>query len=209
MTDSVLHYISMGVLLGLSAGVSPGPILTLVLSQTLKHDAKEGMKVAISPLITDFPIILFALFIFNQIAKYDLILAVFSFAGGLYIAYLGIESLRINDLNFDTQGVKSGSIKKGVIANFLNPSPYLFWGTVGTPIIFKALNINVLTAVLFLLSFYLLLVGSKVLIAYMVAKTKVFINQKAYVLIMRILGIALVLFSLLFFYDGMKYFEWN
>jgi len=207
MTNSVLHYTSVGVLLGLSAGISPGPLLTLVLTQTIKHNAKEGIKVAISPLITDFPIIIFALLIFNQIAEFDLMLGIISFAGGLYIAYLGIESLRINELNIDTQAVKSGSIKKGVITNFLNPSPYLFWGTVGTPIIFKALNINILTAVLFLLSFYVLLIGSKVLIAYIVAKTKIFINQKIYVLIMRILGIALLLFSLMFFYDGIKYFQ--
>lgn len=207
MTDNTLHFISIGILLGLSAGFSPGPLLTLVISQTISHNRKEGIKVAISPLITDLPIILIALLIFNELSKFDLILAIISFAGGIFVAYLGIESLKIKRLNFDLRDSKSDSIKKGIIANFLNPSPYLFWTTVGMPLLFKAFKINLITAILFLVSFYVLLIGSKVLIAYIVARTKTFINQKMYVIIMRFLGIVLLLFSLMFFYDGMKYLQ--
>lgn len=207
MTDNTLHFISIGILLGVSAGFSPGPLLTLVLAQTIKHNRKEGIKVAISPLFTDLPIILITLLIFDGLSKFDLIIALISFAGGIFVAYLGIESLKIKGLNIDLQDSKSGSIKKGIIANFLNPSPYLFWATVGTPLIFKALKINLLSAVLFLISFYILLIGSKVMIAIIVAKTKVLINQKIYVIIMRVLGIVLLLFSLMFFYDGLKYFQ--
>ncbi len=46
-----------GIGLGLSAGISPGPILTLAISYTLQHGLKEGIKIAIVPLITDLPII--------------------------------------------------------------------------------------------------------------------------------------------------------
>lgn len=207
MTENTLHFISLGILLGVSAGFSPGPLLTLVLTQTIKHNRKEGIKVAISPLFTDLPIILIALFIFNSISEFDSILAIISFTGGIYVAYLGIESLRIKGLNIDIQDSKSESIKKGIIANFLNPSPYLFWATVGTPLIFKALKVNLYSAVLFLISFYILLIGSKIMIAFIVAKTKVFINQRIYLIIMRVLGIALLTFSLMFFYDGIKYLQ--
>ena len=113
MTDSTLHFIIAGVLLGVSAGFSPGPLSTLIISQTIAHNRKEGIKVAISPLMTDLPIILIALLIYNSISKFDLILAVLSFVGGAYLAYLGIESLRIKGLNIDMKGSKSKSIKKG------------------------------------------------------------------------------------------------
>jgi threonine/homoserine/homoserine lactone efflux protein len=209
MTDNTLHFITIGILLGVSAGLSPGPLLTLVISQTIKHNRKEGIKVAISPLITDLPIILIALFIFNRLAEFDLILAIISLAGGVFVAYLGIEALRIKGLNIDIQDSKSESIKKGIIANFLSPSPYLFWVTVGTPLIFNALKINLLSAILFLISFYVFLIGSKVLIAVLVAQTKVFMNQKTYIIIMRILGLALLSFSFMFFYDGIKYLQQN
>ena len=47
-----------GMLLGLSAGLSPGPMLTLVVSQTLRHGIQEGVKVAFAPLLTDTPIVI-------------------------------------------------------------------------------------------------------------------------------------------------------
>jgi len=47
-----------GVLPVLSSGLSPGPLLTLDLTQIIKHNRAEGIMVAISPMITDLPIIL-------------------------------------------------------------------------------------------------------------------------------------------------------
>jgi threonine/homoserine/homoserine lactone efflux protein len=206
MTDNTLQFISAGILLGLSAGLSPGPLLTLVITQTLKHNKKEGIKVAMSPLITDLPIILTAMFILKKVSEFNLILALISFSGGVFLAYLGIESVRIKKLNVDQQDLsKSESLKKGIIANFLNPSPYLFWTTVGTPLIFDALQINLITSVLFLIAFYTFLLGSKIMIAFLTARSKLFINQKIYLIVMKILGIILILFSLIFFYDGFKY----
>ena len=206
MTDNTLQFISAGILLGLSAGLSPGPLLTLVITQTLKHNRKEGIKVAMSPLITDLPIILTAMFILKKVSEFNLILALISFSGGVFLAYLGIESVRIKKLNVDQQDLsKSESLKKGIIANFLNPSPYLFWTTVGTPLIFDALQINLITSVLFLIAFYTFLLGSKIMIAFLTARSKLFINQKIYLIVMKILGIILIIFSLIFFYDGVKY----
>lgn len=205
INDTTLHFIFVGVFLGLSAGFSPGPLLTLVLTQTIKHNRIEGIKVAISPLITDFPIILISVLIFNKLAEFDLILAAISIVGGVYVAYLGIESIRIKALSFDLQDSKSDSIKKGIIASFLNPSPYLFWLTVGAPLTFKAFHVSLLASIMFLISFYTLLIGSKVMIAFIVARTKVFLNQKTYVIVMRSLGIVLLTFSLLFFYDAIQY----
>ena len=47
-----------GIILGLMAGISPGPLLALVISETLKHGKKEGIKIALTPFITDLPAIL-------------------------------------------------------------------------------------------------------------------------------------------------------
>ncbi|NCD26558.1 MAG: hypothetical protein EOL86_13335, partial [Deltaproteobacteria bacterium] len=47
-----------GLVLGLSAGLSPGPLLTLMLSETLRHGVRAGLLVAVAPLISDLPIII-------------------------------------------------------------------------------------------------------------------------------------------------------
>lgn len=205
MTDNILQFISAGVLLGLSSGLSPGPLLTLVLTQTIKHNRAEGIKVALSPLITDLPIILVTVLILSKFAQFDIFLAIISFIGAIFLAYLGVESLRTREMSIDLQDSKSGSLRKGIIANFLNPSPYLFWATVGTPLMFKAYKTDLLTSMLFMVSFYVFLIGSKIVVAILVDRTKQFINQRIYIVIIRILGIGLLIFSLIFLYDGVKY----
>ncbi len=51
-------FLFSGILLGLSGGLAPGPLLTLLASETLRHGARAGVWVALAPLLTDLPIIL-------------------------------------------------------------------------------------------------------------------------------------------------------
>ena len=48
-----MDFIVMGAIFGFAAGISPGPLLTLVITETIKHNKTEGIKVALAPLITD------------------------------------------------------------------------------------------------------------------------------------------------------------
>jgi len=90
-------FISAGIILGLSSGLSPGPLLTLVLTQTIKHNRVEGIKVALSPLVTDFPIILITVLILGRLAQFDLFLAIISFIGAIFLAYLIIPANMYSD----------------------------------------------------------------------------------------------------------------
>src|SRR5215210_2883396 len=56
-----LSFLLLGGGIGLAAGISPGPVLTLVLSETLRHGWLRGAAVAAGPLLADGPIIVFAL----------------------------------------------------------------------------------------------------------------------------------------------------
>ncbi len=99
------------------------------------------------------------------------------------------------------------SLKKGIVANLLNPHPYLFWITVGAPTAIKARQDGVITVILFFAAFYILLTGSKIMVARMTGKTRSFLSGKAYRWIMRLLGIVLLLFSAFFIYDGVQMFS--
>ena len=203
------EFLILGSLLGLTAGISPGPLLTLVLTQTLKHNKTEGIKIAISPLITDLPIIVLTLLVFYKLDQFNTILAVIAFIGGIFLAYLGYTSFMTKGLAVNNPNPNAASVKKGIFANMLNPHPYVFWATIGTPYVFKAFDISLLTVILFFISFYMLLIGSKVALALIVSRSKKRINQKAYIIIMKVLGVILFAFSLLFFYDAIKYLGYN
>jgi threonine/homoserine/homoserine lactone efflux protein len=191
-----------GITLGLYSGLSPGPLLILLISQTLKHGHIEGIKVAFSPLITDLPIIVVSLLFLSFVAGYSSILGIISILGGIYLLYMAYESFKTRGLTKDIEAEEPKSLKKGVTVNFLNPSPYLFWITVGGPIIITAYTGNIFSPLTFIVGFYALLVGSKIVLAFATGKSREFITGRPYLYIMRILGILLVIFALYFFNQG-------
>lgn len=200
----MIEFLSAGTLLGLAAGFSPGPLLVLVISETLRHNIKAGIKVSIAPLVTDVPIILISLLILNRLAGFRPVLGCISIFGGVFILYLGYESLKTRGMELNLSSVSSSSFRKGVITNALNPHPYIFYLTVGAPIIFKSLNQSFLSTVSFVGSFLLLLVGSKILLALVVERSRSFLQGAVYIWAMRTLGALLLLFSLILFRDGLR-----
>lgn len=47
----MLYFLTVGTVLGLSAGFAPGPLLALVISETLRHGIPAGVRVALAPII--------------------------------------------------------------------------------------------------------------------------------------------------------------
>jgi len=200
----LIEFLALGSLLGLAAGTSPGPLLAVTISETLQYGKWEGIKVAVSPLITDLPIVLSVLYVLSHLASYDFIIGIIAFFGASYLIYSGIESLKIKKDSVELNIEKEDALKKGVIVNFGNPHPYVFWFSIGGPIIYKSLNTHVSATVLFILGFYIFLVGSKVVITLIVEKSKSFINSKHYFSIIRALGIAQIIFGLTFIKMGLS-----
>ena len=201
---SSLTYVTTGFLLGLT-GLIPGPLLTLVISESLKHGTKAGIKVAASPLITDLPIILITILIMSRLVNTDYILGTIAFGGSIFLLYLAFESFSFKGASSDTS-IQDNLLKKGIIANLFNPSPYVFWFTIGAPTIIKAFSESLIKALLFIVVFYSVLVGSKIVIAVITGKVKTFLSSRYYLYIVRSLGVALFLFALFFIKSGLAYF---
>lgn len=203
MTGTILV---SGLVLGLSAGITPGPILTLVIYQTLKHGVREGVKVAMAPLLTDVPIVIVSLFLLARMSNMTSVLGALSILGGTYLFYLAYESIRFKGADFASEDVKPQSIRKGVMANFLNPSPYVFWISIGGPLVLKAIQVHPAASVLFIVPFYALLVGSKCMVAVISGNSRGFLKSNHYIITIRALGCILVVFGILFIRDGFTYF---
>jgi len=195
-----------GVVLGLSSGFSPGPFLTLVISQSLKHGPREGIKVAMAPLITDAPIILISTLVLTRLADFRVLLGGITLAGSLFLSYLAYESFRTSAFEPNVQQPEPRSLRKGVLVNFLNPHPYLFWLTVGSPIMIKGWAESPFIAMAFILGFYACLIGSKVLIAASIGKSRHFFSGRPYAWVMRILGVLLSVFAVLLFWNALEFF---
>lgn len=199
----MIAFLSVGVALGLYAGFSPGPLLTLVISQTIKHGPKEGVKVAVAPIITDFPIILVSTLLLARLSNYESVLGVVSILGGIFLVYLAYVSMRTKGVKVNIDEEVPYSFMKGAIVNALNPHPYVFWVTIGAPIIIKSLAESYIAPVLFVGSFFGCLIGSKVLLVVIAGKSRHFLTGRSYLYIMRALGIVLLFFAFVLFKDGL------
>ena len=197
-------YLTAGIVLGLSAGFSPGPLMTLVISQTLRHGAREGFKVAVAPLVTDLPIILAATFLLTRLANYHAILGVISLIGGLFVLLLAWESIRTSGVEPRTGDTFPQSLGKGIMVNLLSPYPYLFWLTVGDPMIVKGWGESPPRAGAFVAGFYICLVGAKLAIAVATGRSRQMLRGETYRYIMRLLGLLLLIFAIMLLKDGLK-----
>ncbi len=200
-------YLILGITMGLTAGLSPGPLLMLLISETIKQNRKAGIMVACAPLITDLPIVIISLFVLQAISDYHFILGIISVLGALYLGYLAFENIRLKYYDFDTDNTGPKSLGKGIITNFLNPNPYLFWMTIGAPTVLRGNRTNILFSLCFVIGFYVFLVGSKIVIALLVDRSKTLLKSSIYVLLVRFLGIILLVFSFIFIKESLVYFR--
>jgi threonine/homoserine/homoserine lactone efflux protein len=198
----MIYFLSAGIIFGLSAGFAPGPLLALVVSETLHHGIKSGLKVALAPLITDAPVIAVTLFILSKLSEFNMLLGVISLLGGIVVCYIGVQTFRADAARVDLKTTHSHSLRKGVLVNLANPHPYLFWLSVGAPTAMKAAQQHILAAILFVFCFYLLLVGSKIILAITVGKSRAFLSGNTYRYTMKSLGIILIGFALFLFRDS-------
>lgn len=199
----MLHFLTIGTVLGLSAGFAPGPLLTLVIAETLRHDIKSGIKVALAPILTDLPIIFLTLLLLSKLSDFNAILGVITILGGFFVLYMGYESVCTKGVDLTLSAEKPRSILKGALTNALSPHPYLFWLSVGAPTMTKAMNIDLISSIAFIAAFYSFLIGSKVFLAILTGKSKTFLAGSAYIYIMRLLGLILCALALFLLYDGL------
>ena len=118
--------LTAGIVFGLSAGLAPGPLLTFVITQTIKYNIKEGVKAALAPLVTDLPIIAASLLVLGRLSDFKRLLGVIAAIGAVYVFYLAYESFTAIPVNPDVDEIRARSLSKAILVNALNPHPYLF-----------------------------------------------------------------------------------
>ncbi len=161
-----MPYVLLGLSLGLGAGLAPGPLLALVVQRTLRYGVVSGIRIAVVPLLTDLPIVILAILVVSHLS--EIYLHAMMFLGGVFVLWLAFESWRETGeavMMGDEAPTAQQDFLRGMVVNFLNPHPYLFWGAVGAPIVIQAGNRNVKYAAGFVIAFYFLLVGSKVVLS--------------------------------------------
>jgi threonine/homoserine/homoserine lactone efflux protein len=177
----LLIFLVLGAGIGFVAGVSPGPVLTLVVQETLRGGWLRGAAVAAGPLLADGPIIAVALLLVGQFPA-GFVPAI-SLVGGLFLLYLAVTTgltARQAALPRGQWLAARGGLLTGVVARASSPNPYLFWVLVGTPALLQAGRGGWWSGAAFLVGYYSMIVGSNVGLALALHRWMGLLSDRAY-----------------------------
>ena len=194
----------LGLALGLAAGISPGPMLVLVIVQTLRAGWKAGVVTALTPLVSDAVVIAVTLLVLSRLPGW--VLPAIGVVGGGYVLWIAWETWQaashpIGDAT--AQPLSAGAaLRRALAVNLSSPHPWLTWATVLGPLVLATAADGLGLAVLFVAGFYLMLVGSKVVLALLVARGRRVFTGPAYLLTMRGAALALVVLAVLLIWES-------
>jgi threonine/homoserine/homoserine lactone efflux protein len=164
---TIIPIFLQGASLGLSASISPGPLLAYLVSQSLAGGWKRGAIVALAPLLSDIPLVIAIVLLLEQVPA--IFLSLISLVGGIYVIYLAWRGLQAwQGKSSRTVAERSQfhkSLGRAVLVNYSSPGPYMFWTLVNGPLLLSAIRISILHGVVFLLGFYGLFIGSMLVLA--------------------------------------------
>lgn len=184
--------------LGLASSVGPGPLLTLVVATTLERGFAAGLRVALSPFVTDAPLILVCFLVLRSVP--GTFLTFVTLVGGGFVIYLGIETFghlrrppRIGEEALEE--ARSTDLWRGALVNVLSPSPWLFWLGVGVPEMIRLAESSWILSISWATLFVAGLSGGKVGLAWIIARGRGRLDGRWYRLLLGACGAFLLGFG--------------
>lgn len=200
----VLSLALAGMLLGVVEGLKPGPLLTMVIRETLSGGLRAGVWTAAAPIFSDGPLVILSLFAAAWIATNPSVLLAITVAGALFLAKMGLECFRLEPLAPGTieAGLPKDSFLRGVVTNLLNPNVYVFWFLIGGPLMASVVDEELLAPVAYAVSFLVTLMLTKVGVAYAIHRASGDLSITAYKRLLAGCGMVMLGFSVFYAFDA-------
>lgn len=202
-TDLILGLAIAGATLGIVEGIKPGPLLTMVIRETLSGGLRAGLWTAAAPIFTDGPLVIISLFAAAWIATNPSVLLAITLAGAIFLAQMGYECFGLDPPNMDEDAPPpTGSFLRGVITNLLNPNVYVFWFLIGGPLMASAADEEILAPIAYAITFLVTIMLTKATIAYAIHRASGNISATVYRRLLAICGLVMIGFSLYYAMEG-------
>ena len=157
-----------------AAAIQPGPLQAYLLSSVARRGWKRTLPAALSPLLSDGPIILIVLLVLTRLP--DTAARLLQAAGGLlllYFAWSGFREWRRGPAaQAETQSSAPRTLLEAAGVNLLNPNPWLGWSLILGPALLSAWHHGPASAAALLISFYGVIVTMTALIIVLFGTTR-------------------------------------
>lgn len=167
----------LGLLLGVGAAFSVGPIFVTIVQEAATRGFAASFRVILGSATADLVLLLPAMaftWVIAQIAEASLWVALF---GAVCLAYFAVEALRDARRMWFAQQAPSApagwSFWKGVLGNLANPLTWTFWLATGTPTMLRVHDLGGNWGlVMFTVVWFVVASGLEAVMAYMISRSR-------------------------------------
>ena len=189
--------------IGFSVASIPGPTIILIASETLRKGAGAGLSVMTAPLLLDALLMLPLGLFFQALLPVESGRTGLMIIGGGLLVWFGLQSIRTGP-DEKSAAAKLDSpapdgrheirpFSKGVLVHLTSPYPYLYWGTVGAPLVRQGFESGGLwTAAIFPLGFWVGTTSFTLLVIALLARGKKLLSPPWELFFHRALGALLI-----------------
>ncbi len=185
------------VVLGLFAGLAPGPYTTMVAGTALERGFRAGLVLALTPLVTDVPPMLFSAILLERMGWRAL--TALGLVGGAVILVVGVRFLRKNwsaeeDLLVGgSRRSPSAHLSHVVLSSLTNPSPWVFWLVVASPFLLRAWARSRGEGLFFIFALFGTNIGTAASLAWVASRSRRFLQPSVQRRALQMVGGILVL----------------
>lgn len=204
----LLFFSAMAV--ALSGAMMPGPMLTYTIKQTLSSGPRSGFIIIAGHILTEVCLLILILLGFDIVLKSDAAQIGIGLAGGFFLIYMGggmiINSVK-NRISIDTETKdlnKKNMFLSGILFSASSPYFLLWWAVIGMGFLMQSYRSHGF------LGFFVYFLGHVTTdiiwygtVSVVVGKTRRFIKEKPYRVVLVLLGIMLIFFGCKFVYEAM------
>jgi len=195
--------VAIGLVVGLSGAVIPGPLLAFTLFDTSKKGRVTGHYIMMGHVLWELGVILLILMGFGWIILGNS--AIIYLVGGVVLIIMGINMIRSKggEVKMDEARVNS-SLGGGIFYTAFNPTQPVWWATAGFALLLKGLEVmGILGVVLVTAGHWLSDFGYYTFVSFVVHRHASYVNPRQHQISI-VLGLFLAALGLYFVQEGLE-----
>lgn len=197
MLAETLSTLVLGLLIGFTGALAPGPTLVATINASLNGNWTAGLKVSLGHIVIETAIFFLIILGLASVASpYTTAIAII---GGIALIVFGVMTIggcRSAGMSAAPAQGTASPYWAGFLTSAANPYFWIWWLSVGSALLINALAGGTLLAVVFMIGHWGADISWYLFVSTAVAKGKTILSEGTYHCIMAACGVFLVLFGL-------------
>lgn len=202
----MLQVFIQSMLIGYSGAMMPGSLLTYAINKSIKSGPYTGLLISIGHLLLELFIVILLLSGTGSFLATETAQIVIGIFGGLLLIFFGVNMIKDsyqNKISINLEGKVKNERKNLIFGGFIislsNPYFIFWWAIIGLGLLLSSYTAyGIMGVIIFYIGHTLADISWYSFISILISRTRRFINQKAYRIIIAILGLCLVGFGISF-----------